>query len=175
MDCAVEDKREAKSLAAIADKLPEHPELAFSSAVGKNLRQAAWRIFSKEDADISCGHYRQTARRCEEHPLVLVSHDTADLNFAGHHACQGLGDPGGAGSIPGMCLHSALALTFDTFQRLCQAIAMLSIVAWQLLLLKQLAAHVPKWTQKKCLKLRNWKCSKKGRKQISLHYDRHCL
>ncbi len=45
-DSAVEDKREAKSLARMADRLLEYPELAFSSAVGSGLRRAAWRIFS---------------------------------------------------------------------------------------------------------------------------------
>ena len=34
-------------------------------------------------------------------------------------------------------------LQFDTFQRLFHAIALLSIVAWQLLWLKQMAAHSP--------------------------------
>ncbi len=62
-DSAVEDSREAKSLARMADRLLEHPELSFSSAVGSGLRRAAWRIFSKEEVDLSCGHYRQTAKR----------------------------------------------------------------------------------------------------------------
>jgi hypothetical protein len=111
--CAVEDKREAKSLALMAQRLLEHPELAFSSAVGGALRKAAWRIFSKQEVDISCGHYRQTARRCEEHGVVLVSHDTADLSFLTHHATQGLGDLGGGkgGANLGLCLHSALTLS----------------------------------------------------------------
>lgn len=112
-DCAVEDKREAKSVAAMAERLLEHPELAFSSAVGGALRKAAWRIFSKEEVDLSCGHYRQTARRCEEHPVVLVSHDTTDLSYLAHQATQGLGDLGGGngGVNLGLCLHSALTLT----------------------------------------------------------------
>lgn len=57
--CAVEDQREAKSIAKMADSLLSDPELSFSSAVGSALRQAAWRIFSKQEVDISCGHYRQ--------------------------------------------------------------------------------------------------------------------
>lgn len=79
-DSAVEDKREAKSLAAIGDRLLEHPELSFSSAVGRRLRRSAWRIFPKEEVDISCGDYRQTALRCQDYKVVLVSHDTTYLS-----------------------------------------------------------------------------------------------
>ncbi len=112
-ESAVEDKREAKSLAAMGDKLLEHPELAFSSAVGSKLRRAAWRIFSKEEVDISCGHYRQTAKRCAAYRVVLVSQDTTDLSYLTHHATQGLGDLGGGngGVNLGLSLHSALVLT----------------------------------------------------------------
>ncbi len=227
----------------MADRLLAHPELSFSSAVGSNLRKAAWRIFSKQEVDVSCGHYRQTAKRCACHQVVLVSQDTTDISYPTHHASQGLGDLGGGKGQgnPGLCLHTAMALTeqglplglvgqklwapqatgrdkrhrhyrleekesyrwvealawtsqhlsrveqvvvvsdresdfyeymiapgrsnidllferwhlvlkqgmiveklqFDTFTRLAHAIALLSIIAWQLLWLKQLAAHSP--------------------------------
>jgi hypothetical protein len=110
--CGVEDKREAKSIAAIADKVLEHPELAFSSAVGSSLRKAAWRIFSKEEVDISCGHYQQTGKRCQAHKIVLVSQDTTDLSFPGHYCTEGLGNLGGGSGLNlGLCLHSALAIS----------------------------------------------------------------
>jgi Transposase DDE domain len=110
-DSAVEDKREANSLAQMANRLLEHPELAFSSAVGNALRRAVWRIFSKEEVDISCGHYRQTASRCQEEQVVLVSQDTTDLSYPTHPATEGLGDLGGGngGVNRGLCLHSALS------------------------------------------------------------------
>lgn len=112
-DCGVEDGRESKSLALMADRLLEHPELAFSSAVGSGLRRAAWRIFSKEEVDVSCGHYRQTAHRCQDYDLVLVSQDTTDLSYPTHHATEGLGDLGGGrgGVNLGLSLHSALAMS----------------------------------------------------------------
>ncbi|MBX0335605.1 hypothetical protein K3G39_20465, partial [Pontibacter sp. HSC-14F20] len=59
----------------LADRLLEPPEMAFSSAVGKGLRKAAWRLFSKEEVDVSCGHYPQTAQRCQDCQGVLVSQD----------------------------------------------------------------------------------------------------
>jgi hypothetical protein len=112
--CGVEDKREAKSVARMADQLLAHPESSFSGSVGTGLRKAAWRIFSKEEVDLSCGHYQQTALRCQQHTLVLVSQDTTDLSFPGHTATQGLGDLGGGGGKgvnPGLSLHTAMALT----------------------------------------------------------------
>jgi len=110
---AVEDKREAKSLAKMADRLLAHPASSFSGSVGTGLRKAAWRIFSKEDVDISCGHFEQTALRCRQHELVLVSQDTTDLSFPDHRRTTGLGDLGGGkgGVNLGLCLHSAMALT----------------------------------------------------------------
>jgi hypothetical protein len=111
MGSGVEDQREAKSLALMADRLLANPELSFSSAVGKNLRKSAWRIFSKQEVDVSYGHYRQTGKRSANYEVVLVSQDTTDLNYAGHHATEGLGDIGGIGVIPGLCLHTAMALS----------------------------------------------------------------
>lgn len=111
--CAVEDKREAKSLAAMADQLLAHPESSFSGAVGTSLRKAAWRIFTKEEVDVSCGHYQQTALRCQDHAVVLVSHDTTDISFLNHLETKGLGDlgGGGGGTNLGLCLHSAMTLS----------------------------------------------------------------
>lgn len=111
-DCGVNDKREAKSLASMADRLLAHPESSFSGAVGPALRKAAWRIFSKEEVDLSCGHYRQTSRRCEDHQVVLVSHDTTDISYPTHPKTKGLGDlGGGGGESPGIALHSAMVLS----------------------------------------------------------------
>jgi hypothetical protein len=112
--CAVEDQREAKSLAAMADRLLANPELSFSSAVGKNLRKAAWRIFSKQEVDVSYGHYKQTGKRCASHRVVLVSQDTTDLSYFTHFATKGLGDLGGNSKVAinaGLALHTAMALS----------------------------------------------------------------
>ncbi|MBX0332134.1 hypothetical protein K3G39_02685 [Pontibacter sp. HSC-14F20] len=113
--CGVEDRGEAKSLSALADRLLEPPEMAFSSAVGKGLRKAAWRLFSKEEVDVSCGHYPRTAQRCQDCQGVLVSQDTTwpELPVPPCHGGAGRpgrgqrrGEPGaepalGAGDEPG--------------------------------------------------------------------------
>ena len=111
--CGVEDKRESKSLANMADRLLINPELSFSSAVGNSLRQAAWRIFSKEEVDVGCGHYKQTSARCKGYETILVSQDTTDINYQTHYATSGLGDLGGRKDKghAGICLHTAMAIT----------------------------------------------------------------
>lgn len=114
MGCGVEDLREAKSISNMADKLLSTPESSFSNSVGNGLRKAAWRIFSKEEVDISCGHYRQTSLRCSTESVVLVHQDTTDLNLSGHLSSEGLGNLGGGRKgkpILGLCVHSALATT----------------------------------------------------------------
>jgi hypothetical protein len=116
INCGVEDLREAKSIANMADKLLSHPESSFSSCVGKAQRKAAWRIFSKDDVDISCGHYKETSLRCASESVVLVHHDTTDLNFSGHLCSEGLGDLGGGKNgkvILGLCVHSSLVTTVE--------------------------------------------------------------
>ena len=113
LGCGVNDKRESRSLARIADGLLTNPELSFSSAVGSSCRQAAWRIFSKQEVDLGYGHYKQTGHRCCDYETVLISQDTTDLNYQTHYATAGLGDLGGRKDRghAGLCLHSAMAIT----------------------------------------------------------------
>ena len=108
----VNDKRESKSLAKMADRLLMNPELSFSRAVGEGLRRAAWRIFSKQEVDVGYGHYKQTAGRCRAYETILVSQDTTDINYQGHYATTGLGDLGGQKELghAGLCLHTAMAI-----------------------------------------------------------------
>src|SRR2546428_8343317 len=69
------DLRCRKSLATIVARLTQQPEVSFSHACGPAARQAAHRIFehpSSTPEGLLQGHVAQTARRCEEHPLVLA-------------------------------------------------------------------------------------------------------
>lgn len=118
INCGVEDLREAKSISKMASKLLADPDSSFSSCVGEAHRKSAWRIFSKEEVDISCGHFAQTTLRCSREPIILVHQDTTDLNYSGHLASEGLGDLGGGGGkkgkvILGLCVHSSLATTVE--------------------------------------------------------------
>jgi hypothetical protein len=109
----VRDRRQAQSLSRLADCLLAQPTLSFSSAAGSALRRAAWRIFSQAEVAVGAGHYQRTGQRCAGLARVLVSQDTTDLSYPTHPATHGLGDLGGRRerAIPGLCVHSALALS----------------------------------------------------------------
>src|SRR6266849_10140750 len=107
------DPRCHKSLATMVERLTEHPEASLSQACGPAARQAAHRIFehpSSTPAGLLQGHFAETARRCEEHPLVLAVQDSTAFDFTSHKATADLG-PLGQGFTRGLRGHSVLAVT----------------------------------------------------------------
>src|SRR6266852_6332226 len=102
-----------QSLATMVERLTQHPAASFSQACGPAARQAAHRIFahpSSTPAGLLQGHFAQTARRCEEHPLVLAVQDSTEFDFTSHKATTDLG-PLGPGFTRGLMGHSVLAVT----------------------------------------------------------------
>ncbi len=107
------DPRCRRSLATICAKLVDHPEESLSKACGEASRQAAHRIFEhpRTTAEgLLQGHFEQTAARCGEYPLVLVSQDSTELEYTSHGAARDLGVLG-KGTTRGLMAHSALAVT----------------------------------------------------------------
>ena len=112
----VPDRRFLVNLGRIAEALLQHHGLAFSTACGPALRQAAHRLFTHKKTTVPQllqGHVQETAVRaaaaCGDQP-VLVAHDTTEFNYTGHQQTPGLGYlSGGAGR--GLIAHGALALT----------------------------------------------------------------
>lgn len=110
----VPDKRQVRVLSALAVSLCEHPEVAFSVAVGHGGRQAARRLTRNQQTTpdgILLGHYQQTAARCARHELVLAIQDTTVLDYSTHHATSGLGPVGNSPHARGLLSHSVLALS----------------------------------------------------------------
>src|ERR1700693_3331813 len=88
------DPRRRKSLGTIVARWTQRPEASFSHACGSAARQAAHRIFehpSSTPEGLLQGHFAQTARRCEEHPLVLAVQDSTEFDFTSHKATTDLG------------------------------------------------------------------------------------
>jgi hypothetical protein len=107
------DPRCRRSLATMVERLSQHPEESFSKACGPAARQAAHRIFehpSSTPEGLLQGHFAQTARRCEEHPLVLAVQDSTEFDFTSHKATADLG-PLGQGFTRGLMGHSVLAVS----------------------------------------------------------------
>jgi hypothetical protein len=117
MACAkVTHGKERRSLAVITAKLASRSDLSFSSAVGNAARQAAHRLFAKEQITpqgLLQGHFEQTAERIRQQKtpgsLVLIAQDTMVVDLSTHRSVVGLGpiSDGGFGSFA----HSALCCT----------------------------------------------------------------
>jgi len=118
------DPRCRRSLRRICEQLAQRPGVAFSTACGSAVRQAAHRIFehaSTTVAGLLHGHYGQTATRCQaalrpgageaEPALLLVAQDTTELDYSTHPATVGLGQVGRGAHHRGLFAHSALAMT----------------------------------------------------------------
>jgi hypothetical protein len=89
------------------------PEQSFSASLGEALRKSSHRIFSNEHTDVQSGHNISCAVRCMAYSYVLIVEDTTDLNYVSHPQKDGMGRLGGRGDCPGVCLHTAMALSPD--------------------------------------------------------------
>lgn len=109
----VRDARRIKSLFRICEQLAEHPDLSLTAACGPALRQAAHRIFEHPGTTVDKlleGHYRETTRRCEGLPLVLIPQDTVVFVYK-QSQIVGLARVNQLKNVHGLLGHSALALT----------------------------------------------------------------
>lgn len=108
------DARQRRSLTHVCEALADSGGSSFSVACGPAGRQAAQRILKQESispAGLLAGHYEQTARRCGEHPVVIVAQDSTALDYSSHHALEELGPLCQQQNGRGLWAHSALALT----------------------------------------------------------------
>ena len=82
------DKRLNKRSQIIIEALSANPEASCNSAVdGWSDTLAAYRFFDNESVQpevILNPHVEATKRRMREHPLVLISQDTTELDFSDH-------------------------------------------------------------------------------------------
>ena len=107
------DARCRATLVTACERLAEHAETSFSSALGSG-RKAVSRILHHETTSapsLLAGHVKATCKRCRDHAFVLVASDTTVCDFTSHKATQGLG---GISPFPlqkGFLVHTALALS----------------------------------------------------------------
>jgi hypothetical protein len=106
------DQRFFPNLVRMCSRLEDRTGLSFSSACGPSTRKSAYRLFSKtEEMDIQWGHKQNTVKRSAGQDLILIVEDTTDINYSSHKSTKGLGNLGGRYETPGICLHSAIALS----------------------------------------------------------------
>ncbi len=113
----VPDARRVHSVTNIAAALAANPHRSFTAACGDAVRQAAHRIFEHPETTIEttidqllAGHYRETAQRCAELPLVLVAQDTCFFVYK-QQQIVGLTAVNQRQRSRALIAHSALALT----------------------------------------------------------------
>jgi hypothetical protein len=114
---ALGDVRRTRRAVQVLAALGAQPGAAVSDAVGGDATAAkgAYRLFANPaivPADLRTAHQQTTAARVRSEPVVLVLHDTTELDWTAHPATTGLG-PLTAPSHQGLHVHSALAVTPD--------------------------------------------------------------
>jgi hypothetical protein len=101
-------RRLVQSAAAIA-ALPEKP---FTQVFTWNDLRAFYNLCDQDVATLPAiqgPHWQLTRQAMGRHPLVLIVHDTTELDFTGHPALQGAG-PIGDGHGRGFLQHNSLAV-----------------------------------------------------------------
>lgn len=114
-DADIGDARLNRRLCLLAERLGERPGESFPKALDDAELEGAYRFFGNEQVtpeSILAPHLRQSARRCNEVPRIIVAHDTTAFEFGGQTKREGLGHlikP----SAQGFFGHFSLALTAD--------------------------------------------------------------
>jgi hypothetical protein len=106
------DERRTRRLIAAAAAIAARPEKPFPQVFDWNALRGFYRLCDREEARLAAvqgPHWEQTRQAMSRHPLVLVLHDTTELDFSGHHALRGAG-PIGEGHGRGFLQHNSLAV-----------------------------------------------------------------
>jgi hypothetical protein len=109
---ALGDERSTRRLIHSAARIAAHPEKSFNQVFDWNELRGFYRLCDKETATLSAlqaPHWQQTRAQMAEQPLVLILHDTTDLDFTNHTALEGTG-PIGDGNGRGFLQHNSLAV-----------------------------------------------------------------
>jgi hypothetical protein len=106
------DARSRQRLIHSASKIAAHPEKPFNQVFDWNELRGFYRLCAKETATLSAiqgPHWHQTRAEMAKQPLVLVLHDTTEMDFTSHTALEGTG-PIGDGNGRGFLQHNSLAV-----------------------------------------------------------------
>ena len=98
------DRRRTQRLVQAVAKIAQHPEKAFTQTFNWNQLRAFYRLCNQETATLQAiqrPHWEQTRQQMSQQPLVLILHDTSELDYTHHPALQGVG---GIERTPGLVL-----------------------------------------------------------------------
>jgi hypothetical protein len=106
------DRRRTRRLVQSAAAIARHPELSFPQIFDWNGLRGFYGLCHREEATLAAlqqPHWEHTRQAMGQHPVVLIVHDTSQLDFTSHPALQGTG-PIGEGHARGFLQHNSLAL-----------------------------------------------------------------
>jgi transposase-like protein/transposase Tn5 family protein len=106
------DPRRTRRLVSSAARIALQPEKSFTQCFDWNELRAFYRLCNQKEATlrtVSEPHWAQTRRAMAERDLVLIVHDTTQLDFTSHAALKGAG-PIGEGTTRGFLQHNSLAI-----------------------------------------------------------------
>lgn len=106
------DRRRTRRLVQAAAQIAEHPEKAFTQTFDWNELRGFYGLCNQETATLEAiqrPHWEQTRRAMGQHRLVLILHDTSELDYTHHPALRGAG-PIGDGNGNGFLQHNSLAV-----------------------------------------------------------------
>jgi hypothetical protein len=105
-------------LVSSAAALACHPEQSLPQTFAWNGLRGFYRLCNRPEATLTAlqqPHWEWTRQAMAQHPLVLVLHDTTQLDFTSHRALRGAG-PIGEGHARGFLQHNSLAVVPQTRQ-----------------------------------------------------------
>lgn len=106
------DGRRTRRLVRAAAQIAAHPQKAFTQVFDWNELRGFYRLCSQAEATLAAiqgPHRAQTLQAMGQQPLVLVLHDTSELDFTSHKRLQGIG-PIGNELGRGFLQHNSLAV-----------------------------------------------------------------
>lgn len=106
------DQRRTKRLMASAAQIAARPEMPFNQVFNWNDLRGFYRVCNQETATLQAiqgPHWQQTRQEMAQHALVLILHDTSEMDFTEHTVLQGAG-PIGDGGGRGFLQHNSLAV-----------------------------------------------------------------
>jgi hypothetical protein len=106
------DVRRTRRLVASAAQIAQHPEYSFPQIFDWNALRGFYGLCHRPEATLPTlqqPHWQLTRQAMAQQALVLILHDTTQLDFTSHSALQGTG-PIGEGHARGFLQHNSLAI-----------------------------------------------------------------
>jgi hypothetical protein len=106
------DSRRTRRLVKSAARIAAHPEKSFTQIFDWNELRAFYLLCNQEQANLAAvmgPHWELTRQAMREQALVLVLHDTTELDFSSHTKLQGAGQIGNENGR-GFLQHNSLAI-----------------------------------------------------------------